>query len=68
MKSAYPGQLNLFNGWGSSIRRGTGGVTSHEQTLQEIAASGRTAADELLGRYHGDWGGDLDRVYAEYSY
>ena len=36
--------------------------------LQEIAASGRTAAEELLGRYHGDWGGDLDRVYAEYSY
>ncbi|MFQ5567443.1 MAG: glutamate--cysteine ligase, partial [Paracoccaceae bacterium] len=36
--------------------------------LQEIAASGRTAADELLERYHGDWGGDLDRIYDEYSY
>ena len=36
--------------------------------LQEIAASGRTAADELLDHYHGDWGGDLDRIYADYSY
>ena len=36
--------------------------------LQDIAASGRTAADELLAHYHGDWGGDLDRIYADYSY
>jgi len=36
--------------------------------LKEIAASGQTAADELLAHYHGDWGGDLDRIYAEYSY
>ena len=36
--------------------------------LQAIAASGRTAADDLLAHYHGDWAGDLDRVYAEYSY
>jgi glutamate--cysteine ligase len=45
----------------------------HDEThflnaLQEIAASGKTAADELLAHYYGDWGGDLDRVYAEYSY
>ena len=36
--------------------------------LQEIAASGRTAADELLARCHGDWGGDLDRISGECSY
>ncbi len=36
--------------------------------LREIAESGRTPAEELLDRYHGDWAGDLDRVYAEYSY
>ena len=45
----------------------------HDEThflsaLQAIAASGRTAADDLLAHYHGDWAGDLDRVYAEYSY
>ncbi len=36
--------------------------------LNEIAESGRTPAEELLERYHGEWGGDLDRVYDEYSY
>ena len=36
--------------------------------IQEIAASGKTAADELLEHYNGDWNGDLDRVYADYSY
>ena len=25
-------------------------------------------ADELLAHYHGDWHGDLSRIYAEYSY
>ena len=25
-------------------------------------------ADELLEHYHGDWDGDLTRIYAEYSY
>ncbi|GMG84991.1 glutamate--cysteine ligase [Paralimibaculum aggregatum] len=36
--------------------------------LQEIAATGTTPAEELLAHYHGDWGGDLSRLYAEYSY
>jgi glutamate--cysteine ligase len=36
--------------------------------LKETVASGRTAADELLAHYHGDWCGDLDRIYGEYSY
>ena len=45
----------------------------HDEThflsvLKETVASGRTAADELLEHYHGDWNGDLDRIYAEYSY
>ena len=25
-------------------------------------------ADELLDRFHGDWNGDLTRIYAEHSY
>jgi glutamate--cysteine ligase len=25
-------------------------------------------ADELLDRYHGDWQGDLGRIYADYAY
>ena len=36
--------------------------------LHEIAESGRTPAEELLDRYHGAWGGKLDRIYEEYSY
>ncbi|MCL5775741.1 glutamate--cysteine ligase [Limibaculum sp. FT325] len=36
--------------------------------LHEIADSGVTPAEELLARYHGDWKGDLSRIYAEYSY
>ena len=36
--------------------------------LREIASSGITPAEELLARYHGEWQGDLSRLYAEYSY
>ncbi len=36
--------------------------------LKDIVASGRTPAEELLERYHGDWRGDLTRIYREYSY
>jgi glutamate--cysteine ligase len=36
--------------------------------LRDIAVSGRTPAEELLSRYHGEWSGDLSRIYAEYSY
>jgi glutamate--cysteine ligase len=36
--------------------------------LRELVAEGRTPADQLLERYHGDWGGDLSRVYGEKSF
>ncbi len=36
--------------------------------LQESLETGNVPADELLGRYHGDWNGDLDRIYEEFSY
>lgn len=36
--------------------------------LREIVASGITPAERLLNRYHGDWGGDLGRVYDEKSF
>ena len=36
--------------------------------LREIVASGETPAESLLRRYHGEWGGDLSRVYAEESF
>jgi glutamate--cysteine ligase len=61
-----------ISGAGLTARARAGAIDSDEthflNALREIVASGRTAADELLEHYHGDWGGDLDRIYAEYSY
>jgi glutamate--cysteine ligase len=36
--------------------------------LREVLASGRTPAERLLDRYHGEWKGDISRIYAEESY
>ena len=53
-------------------RKGAGGMIPDEthflNALKDIVASGRTPAEELLARYHGDWDGDLTRIYGEYSY
>ena len=42
--------------------------TNFLNALQESVDSGTTPADELLDRYHGDWAGDLSRVFGDYSY
>ena len=51
---------------------GVGGMVPDEghflNALQESVESGRVPADELLEKYDGEWGGDLDRIYADYSY
>ncbi len=53
-------------------RPGAGGLVPNEthflNALKESVETGITPADELLAHYHGDWGGDLKRIYAEYSY
>ena len=36
--------------------------------LRDVVATGRTFADRLLERHHGEWNGDVSRVYAEYSF
>ena len=36
--------------------------------LREVVATGMTFADRLLERYHGEWDGDVSRVYDEYSF
>ncbi|HAJ45347.1 MAG TPA: glutamate--cysteine ligase [Alphaproteobacteria bacterium] len=38
------------------------------QPLQQIVRDGRTRAEELLSKYHGEWNRDLSRLYAEFSY
>ncbi|RYG29932.1 MAG: glutamate--cysteine ligase, partial [Burkholderiales bacterium] len=36
--------------------------------LHEIVASGKVPAQRLLDLYHGEWNGDLSRVYQEKSF
>ena len=42
--------------------------TGYLAELEEIAASGLTAADRLLEAYHGRWAGDASRVFEDYAY
>src|SRR3954468_7424054 len=36
--------------------------------LREVLAAGKTPAERLLDRYHGEWNGDISRIYAEESF
>ncbi len=53
-------------------RPGAGGLVPDEthflNALKDSLDSGKVPADELLERYHGDWNGDLTRIYGDYSY
>jgi len=53
-------------------RTGSGGLVPDEthflNALRESVETGKVPADELLEKYHGEWAGDLSRIYAEYSY
>jgi glutamate--cysteine ligase len=53
-------------------RPGFGGMVPDERhfltALEDTVEDGKTPADELLEHYWGDWGQDLSRIYAEYSY
>ena len=42
--------------------------TGYLSALEDVVASGKTHADRLLDRYHGEWGGDVSKVYAEESF
>jgi len=51
---------------------GAGGLVPDEthflNALKESLESGKVPADELLDLYHGEWGGDMDRIYGAFSY
>ncbi len=53
-------------------RPGLGGMVQDERhflhALEDSVENGAVPADELLARYHGEWNGDLSRIYEEYSY
>jgi glutamate--cysteine ligase len=36
--------------------------------LRDSVETGQTPADEMLAHYHGEWGGDLTRIYGAYKY
>ena len=38
------------------------------EPLNAIVASGKTPAERLLDLYHGEWHGDLSRIYSEFSF
>ncbi len=65
--------LELSNaGLTARAKPGAGGMIKDEthflNSLQEIVETGVTPASELLAKYHGEWNGDLTRIYDEYSY
>jgi glutamate--cysteine ligase len=42
--------------------------TRYLKPLDEFAERGETPAEELLRKFHGPWGGVVDRVFSEYAY
>ena len=57
------------SGLTARARLNTGGdnETGFLQTLDEIVESAKSPAQRMLDRYHGEWGGDITRVY-KYSF
>ena len=53
-------------------RPGLGGMVPDERhflhALDESLEAGQSPADELIAKYHGEWSGDLSRIYADCSY
>jgi len=54
----------------SRSKLGGGGYdeTHFLSALQESIETGKTPADELLDKYNGDWNGNLNKIYSEFSY
>ncbi|MBL4812283.1 MAG: glutamate--cysteine ligase [Rhodobacteraceae bacterium] len=60
------------SGLAARAKPGAGGLIPDEthflNALSESVETGKSPADELLDRYHGDWNGDLNKIYGDYSY
>jgi glutamate--cysteine ligase len=50
------------------LNSGGDNETGFLQPLEEVVARGTTPAERLLELYHGEWGGDLSRIYEEKSF
>ena len=42
--------------------------TQYLQPIQEIVSSGMTAAEQLLEKFEGPWGGSVAPVFEEFAY
>lgn len=42
--------------------------TEYLETLWQSVESGRVPADDLLDAYHGEWQGDISRIFKDFSY
>ena len=61
ISSAGLASRNILNSSGDN-------ETGFLDPLREIVASGKSPAQVLLDRYHGEWHGDVTRVYDEMSF
>ena len=81
LDAAVPGGGTMRDLAGEVLEIATAGLSARAQLnasgdnesgfldpLREVVATGMTFADRLLERYHGDWQGDVSRVYDEYSF
>jgi glutamate--cysteine ligase len=81
LKAPIPGGKTLLDIAGRILDISSGGLAARNRLnasgdnetgfldpLREIVASGKTPAEMLLDRYHGAWGGDLNRIYDEMSF
>jgi len=50
------------------INRASQDESIYLDALDEVAASGRTLADELIGRFEGPWRRDIAHVFEEYAF
>ena len=59
-------------GLAKRARPGAGGIIPDEthflNALMESVETKKTPADELMDHYNGAWAGDLNRIFAEFSY
>ena len=59
-------------GLAARARPGAGGMIPDEthflNALEEVFETGMSPSCELSSKYKGEWGGDLKRIYSEYSY
>jgi glutamate--cysteine ligase len=66
------GEVLDIAGAGLTARNRTNAAGDNEggflDPLREIVRTGKVPAERLLDRYHGEWGGDVSRVYAEESF